>query len=87
MMHFHGNPECPLMDTDFASVSEADTEDKFRELRAAFPDMYCTACVPGDGRTDSDRYTELRKLVEAWQNAKCYEDDEPLQALRDWSHR
>lgn len=41
----------------------------------------------GDRRTDSDRYSELRKLVEAYQTAKCYEDDEPLQALREWSHR
>jgi plasmid maintenance system antidote protein VapI len=38
-------------------------------------------------RTDSDRYAELRKLVEVFQNAKSYEDDAPLQALRDWSHR
>lgn len=37
--------------------------------------------------TDSDRYAELRKLVEAYQTAKSYEDDAPLQALRDWSHR
>ena len=37
-------------------------------------------------RTDSDRYAELRKLVEAWQEAKSYEDDAPLQAMRDWSH-
>lgn len=41
----------------------------------------------GDKRTDSDRYAELRKLVEAYQTAKSYEDDAPLQALRDWSHR
>ena len=40
-----------------------------------------------DSRTDSDRYAELRALVEAYQNAKSYEDDAPLQALRDWSHR
>ena len=39
-----------------------------------------------DPRTDSDRYAELRQLVEAYQNAKCYEDDEPLKALREWSH-
>ena len=38
-------------------------------------------------RTDSERYAELRKLVEAYQTAKSYEDDAPLQALRDWSHR
>ncbi len=38
-------------------------------------------------RTDSDRYAELRALVEAYQSAKSYDDDVPLQALRDWSHR
>ena len=41
----------------------------------------------GEKRTDTDRYAELRALVEAYQNAKSYEDDAPLQALRDWSHR
>ena len=41
----------------------------------------------GDKRTDSERYAELRKLVEAYQSAKSYDDDVPLQALRDWSHR
>ena len=40
-----------------------------------------------NGRTDTERYAELRKLVEAYQTAKSYEDDAPLQALRDWSHR
>ena len=40
-----------------------------------------------NGRTDTDRYAELRKLVEAYQTAKSYNDDAPLQALRDWSHR
>ena len=38
-------------------------------------------------RTDSERYAELRALVEAFQSAKSYEDEAPLQALRDWSHR
>jgi len=52
----------------------------------------CDERGPCDGNgnlpcTDSDRYAELRKLVEAWQEAKSYEDDVPLQALRDWSHR
>jgi hypothetical protein len=41
----------------------------------------------GEKRTDSERYAELRALVEAYQSAKSYEDDAPLQALRDWSHR
>ena len=41
----------------------------------------------GEKRTDSERYAELRALVEAFQSAKSYEDDAPLQALRDWNHR
>ena len=41
----------------------------------------------GEKRTDMERYAELRALVEAFQSAKSYEDDAPLQALRDWNHR
>ena len=64
------------------------------------PDWYCSDCARAaclalakerapkpDTHTDTDRYAELRKLVEAYQSAKSYEDDVPLQALRDWSHR
>ena len=42
----------------------------------------------GDRRTDSDRYAELRKLVEAYQNAKNYPEAESLLVeIRNWSHR
>ncbi len=71
----------------------------FAERAAASPDHYCAHCAKAarlalaaefapkaDTRSDSDRYAELRQLVEAYQNAKCYEDDEPLKALREWSH-
>ena len=65
------------------------------------PERYCSRCAKlcklsmlgtqaircANTRTDSDRYAELRALVEAYQSAKSYEDDAPLQALRDWSHR
>ena len=34
-------------------------------------------------RTDSDRYAELRKLVEAWQSHTTGSS----QALADWRHR
>jgi hypothetical protein len=37
----------------------------------------------GDKRTDSDRYAELRKLVEAWQSHITGSS----QALADWRHR
>ena len=41
-----------------------------------------------DSRTDSDRYAELRKLVEAYQNAKNYPEAESLLVeIRNWSHR
>ena len=42
---------------------------------AGFADSLAVA-----GQTDA-------ALVEAYQSAKSYEDDAPLQALRDWSHR
>ena len=35
------------------------------------------------GRTDSDRYAELRRLVEAWQSHTTGSS----QTLADWSHR
>lgn len=92
MLHFNGNPECPLR-THQLHVSEAETEDEFRELRAEFPDDYCSACAPGKGRTDSDRYAELRKLVEAWQSAyhqndKAQTKDHPITEgwLKHWLH-
>ena len=90
MMHFHR--ECPIRQRARAAKShhewlssDSHTIEDFRELHAKEPTRYCSLCLTL--RTDSDRYAELRKLVEAYQNAKCYEDDEPLQALREWSHR
>ena len=42
----------------------------------------------GEKRTDSERYAELRKLVEAYQNAKNYPEAESLLVeIRNWSHR
>ena len=37
----------------------------------------------GDKRTDSDRYAELRKLVEAWQSHTVGSS----QTLAEWRHR
>ena len=36
-----------------------------------------------NGRSDSDRYAELRKLVEAWQSHTTGSS----QTLADWRHR
>jgi hypothetical protein len=70
------DPQCSVIST---------SPGMFRNWQRAFPSSYCAECA-ANARTDSDRYAELRKLVEAYQNAKCYEDDEPLKALREWSH-
>jgi len=90
MMHFHR--ECPIRQRARAAnshhewlSSDSHTPEDFRELHAKEPTRYCSLCLTI--RTDSNRYAELRALVEAYQSAKSYEDDAPLQALRDWSHR
>jgi hypothetical protein len=90
MMHFYR--ECPIRQRARAAnshhewlSSDSHTPEDFRELHAKEPTRYCSLCLTI--RTDSNRYAELRALVEAYQSAKSYEDDAPLQALRDWSHR
>ena len=61
------------------------------------PEKYCCRCAKlcklsmlgtraicsANTRTDSDRYAELRKLVEAWQSHTVGSS----QTLADWSHR
>ena len=48
---------------------------------------------PGDmesDRTDSERYAELRALVEAWQKWQRepqYDQADASERLMDWSHR
>ena len=69
------------------SKSNAIAIEGFQYMQRQHPESYCARCAGVPSRTDSDRYAELRKLVEAYQTAKSYEDDAPLQALRDWSHR
>ena len=90
MMHFHR--ECPIRQRARAAnshhewlSSDSHTLEDFREFHEKEPKRYCSLCLTI--RTDSERYAELRKLVESYQTAKSYEDDAPLQALRDWSHR
>ena len=44
----------------------------------------------GEKRTDSDRYAELRALVEAWQHWQRdphYNQVDACERLIDWSHR
>jgi hypothetical protein len=88
MIHFAGKPDCAIRTKDGTGhVSRVTDLDEFREWWRSLPAAYCSECAnEPTPRTDSDRYAELRKLVEAYQNAKCYEDDEPLKALREWSH-
>ena len=60
------------------------------------PDWYCSDCAKAarlalakesapkpDPRSDSERYAELRKLVELWQSHTVGSS----QSLADWSHR
>ena len=43
---------------------------QFQRLRKEHPESYCARCAGEQPRTDSDRYAELRALVEAWQTAR-----------------
>ena len=76
MLHF--NLDCPQR-SDALSVASCASLDVFVALARANPDNYCATCM----RTDSDRYAELRKLVEAWQLHTAGSS----QALADWIHR
>lgn len=87
MMHFHR--ECPIRQRARAAKShhewlssDSHTIDDFRELHAKEPTRYCSLCLTV--RTDSERYAELRKLVECWQKnlGQAHKD-----ALIQWKHR
>ena len=87
MLHFHDNPACATLKLDPTPlISSVQSLDWYRSWWRSRPYEYCAECAT-NSRTDSERYAELRALVEAFQSAKSYEDDAPLQALRDWSHR
>lgn len=52
---------------------------------ASNPPGFC-----GEKRTDTDRYAELRALVEAWQKWQRdphYNQVDACERLIDWSHR
>ena len=68
----------------------------FVQQKSINPDWYCWDCAKAarlvlakesapkpDTRTDSDRYAELRKLVEAWQSHQAGSST----ALAEWNHR
>ena len=92
-------PACNRSQTHWRTVTCPAAE--YLTAQQSDPEKYCSRCAKLcklsmlgtravcviNTRTDSDRYAELRKLVEAYQSAKSYDDDVPLQALRDWSHR
>jgi hypothetical protein len=88
MIHFVGSPNCPARQ-GVVTDSEAQTGEEYRALLEDFPGTYCAECDPGPIRTDSDRYAELRELVEAWiaTHTGLPFANEAWQALFDWRHR
>jgi len=63
---------------------------EFLGWRNQSPGRYCAVCfvqaekvVNSTPRTDSDRYAELRALVEAWQSHQAGSST----ALAEWRHR
>lgn len=90
MIHFAGNPNCTIRTKDrIGPVSRVSDLGEFREWRRTFPDAYCSECADEPlPRTDSDRYAELRKLVEAVQiDSKIGTARAALDALLDWRHQ
>ena len=78
----------------------------YRDMAACDPDWYCSNCAKAarlalaaesapkvDTRTDSDRYVELRKLVEDCQReamdpaSPLVVFDNALRLVLDWRHR
>lgn len=84
-MLLHFNLDCPQR-TDALSVASCASLAEFTALQRADPAKYCALCT----RTDSDRYAELRALVEAWQKWQRdphYNQVDACERLIDWSHR
>ena len=84
MFHFRGNPTCSTRASDSGSiVSAAPDLATFRDCHSG---KYCAECA--GIRSDSDRYAELRRLVEAVQiDSKLGTARAALDALLDWRHR
>ena len=70
MLHFHDNPACATLKLDPTPlISSVQSLDWYRSWQRSQPDKYCAECAT-NSRTDTDRYAELRALVEAWQTAR-----------------
>ncbi len=70
-------------------ISTTSSISTYRLLCAESP-LFCQECAGyDDERTDSDRYAELRALVEAWISTHTGLPfaNEAWQALFDWRHR
>ena len=94
MIHFVGNPNCirrNCANSNSEILSDVTSLDDFRELFRWRPAVYCCECAEASialPRTDSDRYAELRKLVEAVQiDSKIGTARAALDALLDWRHQ
>ena len=91
----NGNMACPTKQTSDSRLYGI-TAERFVARFRTDPDRFCTLCAKAarlalaadsapkpNHRTDSDRYAELRKLVEAWQSHTVGSS----QTLAEWSHR
>ena len=91
MFHFSGNPTCSERTSDAeARVSVAPDLKTFRDCQIVNA-RYCAECA--GIRSDSDRYAELRQLVEDCQReamdpaSPVVVFDNALRLVLDWSHR
>lgn len=90
MLHFVDNPTCAALKLDKdPRISSVKTLHWFRSWQRSHPDKYCAECA-ATSRTDTDRYAELRALVEAWQQWQRkprYDQADAPEHLMNWSHR
>ena len=91
MFHFSGNPTCSERTSDAeAIVSVAPDLKTFRDCQIVNA-RYCAECA--GIRSDSDRYAELRQLVEDCQReamdpaSPVVMFDNALRLVLDWRHR
>ena len=81
MFHFRGNPTCSARTSDTKAIcSVAPDLETFRDCQIVNA-HYCAECA--GIRSDSERYAELRKLVEAWQSHTVGSS----QTLAGWRHQ
>jgi hypothetical protein len=90
MLHFIDNPTCAALKLDKdPRISSVKSFHWFCSWQRSHPDKYCAECA-ATSRTDSERYAELRALVEAWQHWQReprYDQADAPERLMDWSHR